>query len=250
MAYYSENEVMEASFAERSGQLLTQYEHFKPEGSNERYDATHALVLAQALLVTCVELFKNHNSKIYEWSQQKLTDIPQVCGLRREMVKCTFPCEELTLYTVIEHLRNAVSHPLYPKETDEFQKTGFRAIKEDGGQIRAFKFFHSPDFKNNKNENFILKSKNGKIIDNAMLEKYIENRHRQLKLKKGVVTAVDLEDRVELHFDGKLLMRVFEIEIPIKNLKDFVRILSSELFKDLEGALKEAPEQNKEAVSL
>lgn len=254
MGYYitKEDGLIQASLAERIGQLLNQYEVAKPAGSSERYDATLSLVLTQSLLTSCYEsLMRDDLPHLSAVKGQKLTDVPSLCGLKWGMVKSFYPGEdEPNFYNLVMHLRHAVSHPLFPKD-DGFgvKETGFMAVKGIDGQVAAFKFIHSEDVKvsgnTTENYNVIKKARDDdEVMKNKLtrLADKVNKRKLKLKLPRSVqdkLVEVDFSDRVELHFDGQLLMRVFEMEVPIDKLKMFVRELSAILSAPLKGCSKE-----------
>lgn len=234
MGYYitKEDGLIQASLAHRIGQLLNQYDAAKPEGSSERYDATLALVLSQALLTSCYEsLMRDDLPQLSEVKGKKLTDVPSLFGLKWGMVSSFYPGEESpTFFDVIKHLRTAVSHPLFPKDESSVKETGFMAVKGIDGKVAAFKFIQSEDVKvsggTKINKNVIYKTRG----DDTELKDKVKKRKSGLSLPRpvqGRLSEVDFPDRVELHFDRQLLMRVFEMEIPVANLKEFVRELSA-----------------------
>lgn len=255
MGYYitKEDGLIQASLAERIGKLLSQYEAAKPEGSNERYDATLTLVLAQALLTSCYEsLMRDDLPQLRDIKGKKISDVPSFFGLQWKMVKLSYPSQEQpNFYQVVEHLRHAVSHPLFPTDEGMSVKiTGFMAIKNTDGNVAGFKFIHSEDIQvsnqNAINRNVIIKSRTD--TDDTFAKKITQQVSR-LKLSRDdskKLVYVPFHDKTELHFDGRLLMRVFELDVPVENLKIFVRELSS----ILSAPLKECSKADAEAIVL
>lgn len=244
--------LIQASLAERIGLLLKQYDDYKPEGSSEKYDATLTLVLAQALLTSCHESLKRDDiPALTNLKTKHLTDVPRLCGLEWRMVKSFYPGQELpTFFDLVTHLRDAVSHPLFPRAGVTIKETGFMAIKGNDGQVKTFTFIHSPDIRSKEGAvtylNIIMKHRDD---DPEKLKRRIETQRGKLNLPKKVqsrLTQVDLIDRIELHFDGQLLMRVFEMDVPVESLKIFVRELST----ILSASLKECSAEDAIAVIL
>ena len=240
MSAYEETEdgLIRASLAGRIGKLLTQY---KPDAT-ESYDATLTLVLLQALLTICRELLSKPPRELKKIKSEKLIDVPPMHGLGKLMVSNFFPGQpEPTFFDVVDHLRHAVSHPLFPKHDSAIFETGFMAVNGQDGKIAAYRFVHSPDVRKGKNINVVtksadfderLKSHRKRIIDSKL--------PREVKSK---INEKSFDDRIEFQLDGELLQRVFVMEIPVQNLKIFV----GELSKLLSRPLESRPELMKQA---
>lgn len=239
MSAYEETEdgLIRASLAGRIGKLLTQY---KPDAS-ESYDATLTLVLLQALLTICHELLSKPPSELKKLKSEKLIDVPPMHGLGKLMVSHFFPGQpDPTFYDVVDHLRHAVSHPLFPKHDSDILETGFMAVNGHDGKIAAYRFVHSPDVRKGKNQNVVRKHE-------ASYEDRVKKLRSQVErlpsaVKSGIVER-QFDDRVEFQLDGELLQQVFVMEIPVPNLKIFV----SELSKLLSRPLESRPEIMKQA---
>lgn len=239
MSAYEETEdgLIRASLAGRIGKLLTQY---KPDAS-ESYDATLTLVLLQALLTICHELLSKPPRELKEIKREKLIDVPPMHGLGKLMVSHFFPGQpEPTFYDVVDHLRHAVSHPLFPKHDSDIFETGFMAVNGHDGKIAAYRFVHSPDVRKGKNQNVVR-------MDDARYKDRVKTIRNLVERLPGDVKSrikeVLFDDRIEFQLGGELLQRVFVMEVPVQNLKIFVGELSGLLSKPLENR----PELTKQA---
>lgn len=240
MSAYEETEdgLIRASLAGRIGKLLAQY---KPNTS-ESYDATLTLVLLQALLTICHELLVKPPVDLRKVKGMPLKDVPSMYGLGLRMVSEFFPGQaQPTFYDVVDHLRHAVSHPLFPKRESEILETGFMAVNGRDGKIAAYRFVHSPDVKKGRNQNSIQKIDGFESKLEAVRERIIKKLPGEVKER---IKEKQFECYVEFQLDDKLLQRVFVMEIPIDNLKVFVGELSGLLSKPLESR----PELAKQAL--
>lgn len=234
MSAYEETEdgLIRASLADRIGKLLEQYERLLPANGNESYDATLTLVLLQALLTICHELLEKPPVELKKVKSMLLTDVPSMQGLGLRMVSSFFPGEtQPNFYNVVEHLRHAVSHPLFPSPESNIIKTGFMAVNGPEGKIAAYKFIHSPDVKRGRNQNVI--PRDGSFENRSKARR--SDMNRLPREVQGEIVEQQFEDRIEFHLGGKLLQRAFVIEIPIPNLKEFVGELSRLLSVPLEN---------------
>ena len=230
MSAYEETEdgLIRASLASRIGKLLEQYE----PNANESYDATLTLVLLQALLTICHELLDKPPIELKKVKSMSLTDVPPMYGLGFRMISSFFPGQpQPTFYDVVDHLRHAVSHPLFPKDDCSIVETGFMAVNSSDRKIAAYRFVHSPDVRKGRNLNAVRKSDDFE----RLLEEQRNLIHRLPREIQSKVVEEPFEDRVEFQLDGELLQRVFIMEIPIPDLKEFVGALSGLLAKPLES---------------
>lgn len=232
MPLYEETEdgLIRASLADRIGKLLAQYE----PNASESYDATLTLVLLHALLTICHELLldKKPPIELKNVKSMRLMDVPSMHGLGLMMVSSFFPGQsEPTFYDVVDHLRHAVSHPLFPKHESKILETGFMAGNGHDGKIAAYRFVHSPDVRKGQNQNVVRKT--GDFVERLKARRKIMD-----KLPHEVKSRIEeklFEDHVEFQLDGELLQRIFVMEIPVQNLKIFVGELSRLLSKPLEN---------------
>jgi hypothetical protein len=117
--------------------------------ATDRYEATLTICTLHSLLTQCAELLKYAQGRFLPDLQQPLTDTPNSLGLTASLVvKDTFP-EPLTGAGLLEHLRDALSHPA-PDEDFRFLPTGFTTTGDAGGFIHGYEFTNSPWIKDDK----------------------------------------------------------------------------------------------------
>jgi hypothetical protein len=142
-----EEGLVRAGVALHAGRLLDQYAGLTREiPMGLRHEATLTICVLQSLLTNCWELYKylggrKHArvlSPIYEFVES-LLDEADVEILSR------FPAEavELKPKAVIEHLRNALSHPTV--RNTEPATTGYTSVPDGSGYITRMRFTDSPD---------------------------------------------------------------------------------------------------------
>ena len=141
---------IQAGHAGNVGRLLQQYLQFaNAQSAGERYEATLTICVLQSLLTQCSELLKYAQLSWLPDLREPLTDVPNSLGLTSSVIlKYTFP-EPLTGAGLIEHVRNALSHPA-PDEYFEFRPTGFTTTGAEDGLIHAYEFTDSPWIKNDR----------------------------------------------------------------------------------------------------
>lgn len=147
MEYFRQPEnQIQAGFALRSGKLLAQYinlrDELKPE---ERYDATLTVCVLQALLTTCSELRKTMENQRKRDFRTVLAGTPDRWGLCRDFIReDTFPqAEAPKAGRVLDHLRNALSHPTLAVAQDP-PSTGYSTVLDGSEAISKFRFTDSP----------------------------------------------------------------------------------------------------------
>lgn len=129
-----------------ASRLLDQYAGLTREMDPRfRYDATLAICVLQSLLTDCWELYKYLGRRhepvlrgIYEFVDEVLAD-------NAVHVSSVFPSEEpgLAPKSIIEHLRNALSHPTV--RNTQPPTTGYTSIMDGSGIITRLRFTDSPD---------------------------------------------------------------------------------------------------------
>lgn len=144
MEYQREDGVIRAGFALHAWRLLKQYEQLtKGLSPALRYEATLTVCVLQSLLTNCYELYMYLDKK----SPQMLGDLEAyVESLLADpdvQVTSTFPTEVLNARTVIQHIRNALSHPTM--EVKDPPTTGYTTVEDGTGHIVRMRFTDSPD---------------------------------------------------------------------------------------------------------
>lgn len=100
------------------------------------------MCVLQSLLTQCIELLKYMESEPIqrEFFDQVINDGPNLWGRNTSIiVENTFP-EDVTLKRLLEHLRNAVSHPS-PDTEFRYQPTGYNGwplSAHRGGSVHRF----------------------------------------------------------------------------------------------------------------
>ena len=249
--------VIRASLAARVGALLCQYDSLPPSVSN--FDATLALIALQFLLTNCSELIDSGGLEGLENIKNRpLVDVPNLCGLGRHMVTKFFPGEEEpTFAEVVKHLRHSVSHPLYPdcverpckdEQKPRLPTTGFYQIIENK-KVAAFGFVHSPEVTNKGDRCYSRKKFGGgdkrkfeefQCKSKSDLEK-IRRTYRKISDEIEKIESLDGK-LVEFKYQGNLFLPVFSIEIPIDQLKLFIKELSNLMSEPLKSCLPQIQE--------
>jgi hypothetical protein len=153
MEWPQEEGLVRAGVALHAGRLLDQYAGLTRDlPPCLRHEATLTICVLQTLLTNCWELYKylgrrKHSrvlSPIYDFVDSLLQD-------QDVEVVSVFPGEvdELQPKAVIEHLRNAVSHPTV-RNTDP-ATTGYTSVKDGSGYIVRMRFTDSPDLNSKGN---------------------------------------------------------------------------------------------------
>jgi len=146
MEYSRDRGSIQADFALRAGRLHAQYcdlvdRHGLSEG--QRYDATLAVCVLQALLTNCTELLKairEKNKRIFltPLSEEHSDWLPSDAVQRHDYEPmCTLAC-------ALEHLRNALSHPTTARTAGDFPLTGYTTTPDGSGRVQSFRFVDSP----------------------------------------------------------------------------------------------------------
>ena len=145
MEYYRERGEIQADFAQRAGQLLSQYGSLSAKVDPAmRFEATLTVCVLQSLLTIFSE---TPSDKVAARKQppftEAITDIPATWGITRShVVNDTFP-GVMTLERGLEHLRNALCHPT--TSATKPPSTSYTSIpSDDKRDIDGFTFTDSP----------------------------------------------------------------------------------------------------------
>jgi hypothetical protein len=153
MEWPQEEGLVRAGVALHAGRLLDQYAGLTRDVPPYlRHEATLTICVLQTLLTNCWELYRYLGrrkrsrvlSPIYDFVDSLLQD-EDVDVVR------VFPGEvdELQPKAVIEHLRNALSHPTV-RNTDP-ATTGYTSVKDGSGYVVRMRFTDSPDLNSKGN---------------------------------------------------------------------------------------------------
>lgn len=227
MEYARQFDGIQAGYALNAGKLLVQYcAQAKELPSNEQYEGTLAVCVLQSLLTQSIELLKYMESEPIqrEFFDQIVNDGPSVWGLKTSfIVEDTFP-GDLTLGRVLEHLRNAVSHPSPDKEF-KYQPTGYTTTGDRSTRISAYRFTDSPWVKTGERHYHgplplgTEKDAVGKI----------KQFHREHDVREYLEVLPQSDGTFELACRGALYWPIFEIELPLPALIDLAICLANHL---------------------
>ncbi len=137
-----------ADFARRAGCILLQYDRLTQDlEPRERYEATLAISLLQALLTSFVELSRSKARKreFNELLNLPIEAAPPRLGLNPSAIDWSWRRKGgLTYRYVIEAIRNSLSHPTPQKFGQLFKTTGYTARATSEGDIDGYCFVQSP----------------------------------------------------------------------------------------------------------
>lgn len=139
------------------------------------------------------------------------------------IVENTFP-EDVTLKKLLEHLRNAVSHPS-PDTEFRYQPTGYTTTGDRSARIAAYRFTDSPWVKAGERHyhgSLPLPTEKGAIGR-------ITEFHREHDVVEYLEVLPQSDGTFELARRGSLYWPVFEIELPLPTLIDLAKCLANHL---------------------
>jgi hypothetical protein len=216
--------LIQADFAYRVGKIARQYKECT-QGLDPKqiYENTLDICLLQNLLTSCSELIRAMSE---DWRTKRyfgttFDDDSCFWGLRHSMVqKDTFIRDIVTYKDVIEHLRNALSHP-NPSDpnADEYPSTGFTTPGPTGRAIKSFIFI---DSKQVRNKQPYPTNYNSEVKAKQILTQLDSPTHFYVK-----PVEINGETKYQIWNEGKPYLEVFWIEIPVKALSAFVLKLSN-----------------------
>jgi hypothetical protein len=215
---------IQAGFALHAGRLLTQYCTLTPAlPSDEKYEATLTVCVLQSLLTNCTELLAAMRESQKTFFRTAITDAPHPWGLMRSFVtQNTFP-GDATLEGVLEHMRNALSHPTVV-EGAELAATGYTTSNDASGLVSAFQFTDSPWVSKGKVFWQALSKSEEKVRD------CMEDFERRHKMPTGVLEVrPQLDAKFGIVQDGERYLPVFVIEVPLGALIDLAKCLANYL---------------------
>jgi len=150
MEWYREGSVVRAGLALNAFRLLRQYDLLsKDRAPDEQYEATLALCVLQSLLTNCWEFHKSLNDRQRkEQFESVFTTVDSLLQDPDVSVENRFP-GEFTPSDVLEHLRNALSHPAL-RDTSP-PTTGYTTVLDPSGLVTRLRFIDSPDLNSKGN---------------------------------------------------------------------------------------------------
>jgi hypothetical protein len=231
MEYQRQFDGIQADFARRAAELLWQYEAMTSrvgaDDDEPRYEGTLTICVLQALLTQCTELLSSLESEdiTREYFNHDVGHEAHPWGLRQDFVTANSLPGSLTLKSLLTHLRNAVSHPSFVGPKSVFVPTGFTTTGAPGTPIDTYRFTDSPWVKNgNRHFKQPLPGKR---------EKDVLGLSKQFDREWGVqdyLSVVSMPDgRFDLAHHGEIYWPVFQIDLPLFELRKLTRELANYL---------------------
>lgn len=226
MEYQRQYDTIQADFALRAGRLLAQYDQV--ESDEPRFDGTLTICVLQSLLTQCSELIKflQKDDLTADFFARPVTDCADDWGLSTGLVHTdTFP-SPLTMARLLNHMRNAVSHPSFDGSGLAHVPTGFTTKgARPGTPITAYIFTDSPWVKEGR------RHYRGRLP--APRENDVSGFARQWYRECGVPDFLTTREHPESGFDlyqgDQLYWPVFEIELSIAALRHLTLELANYL---------------------
>ena len=194
-------------------------------------DALFTTLLLHTLLTTCAELMED--MKKIGVFRHELTDIPSIWGLTKSMVVCNTFSKILTHFQVVKRIGIALCHPIAGSIDSHYPATGYLALVEKGLNT-GFTFVYSPDIGNAGTQPTFVNIQNAEIYRTRILKEFERELNYKTELiRKGIP---DIEVKKEgskkyilVNDDGSPYVRIFRIEVPLKELKSMFRGVSNYL---------------------
>ena len=220
---------IQTAFAYRAGQLLLQYEQFSPGlATEERFEATLAVALLQALLTSCQELVRSQGSKAGKGSRQSalpslasrlLLDEPTLLGMDADCIVTCWPSERgLTYREVIDCLRNALSHP-GAQGSSAYPRTGFTTEQSDSPSVEAYLLTQS-SWVNNKGSGLLPRFAPERRDEQARsaLERLVHEWSRNHRVE-GLEVALNADGKWRVLLAGQLFVPVLQLRLGVRQLR-------------------------------
>lgn len=227
MEYARQFDRIQAGYALNAGKLLVQYLSLaKTMPATEQYEGTLTISVLQSLLTQCSELLKYMESEPIQrqFFDQAIDDGANVWGLKPSFVEVdTFP-EDLTLRGLLEHVRNAMSHPA-PDRTFKCRPTGYTTTDAPSKRIMAYRFTDSPWVKADKRDIFgsLPLHKEKEALDR------IKSFHRKHAVEGYLEVLAQADGTFEIGREGAVYWPLFEIVLPLPTLIDVAIGLANHL---------------------
>lgn len=213
--YHDDKHRIAADFAYRIGKIALQYSDLELSPEDKYSDTLH-LCLLQSLLTNCKELEQAmlHENGDGLGLYVPLAEKPEWGLDSLEIIQNSFE-GNVTISSLIYHLRNAMSHPTGTDLESNFPSTGYNSIKGPNRQIAAIGFCDSPDVKNNRWRTW----RNHKAAMYHLKKNSGDNWNH-------IPDDVDLyEDRpgvFGMYRFGEKYARVFQVNLTIEQLRSLV----------------------------
>lgn len=226
MEYQRQLDSIQADFALRAGGLLVDYDQVKVDG--KKFEGTLTVCVLQSLLTQCSELIQylQAHGPTVEFFSRPITDCASDWGLSTGLVReYTFP-SPLTLARLLEHMRNAVSHPSFDGSGADHVPTGFTTTDAGAGApIAAYVFTDSPWVKSGRR--WFRKSlpfpKENEVSGLA------KQWHRTYGVNDFLATRASPEGGFDLYRGDQIYWPVFQIELSIAALRHLTLELANYL---------------------
>jgi hypothetical protein len=215
---------IQAGFALHCAKLLKQYlDQLEQLAPDEQYEGTLAITVLQSLLTTCSELRRVMEERRKRDFRAILGPLPDDWGLQRDFIKQdTFPkAIQPKAGRVLEHLRNALSHPTFPTSFD-LPSTGFTTVVDGSNTISAYRFIDSPWVDKGK----LVSKASGS--DRARVEQFLKDFERQ-NGNYALELRAESDCQCWIFREGKPYLPVFVLELPLRNVIDLAMRLATYL---------------------
>ncbi len=241
MEYFrDEKNKIQADMAYRLGKIAVQYE--KSNFLEDKYSSTLDICILQNLLTHCVELFKvmERHDPQKKYLKANLKNETR-WGLHHGLIKTnTFKYDnELTVYDVLNSIRNSLSHPTGTDIEAEFPSTGYTTVPSKSGKISHFCFIESPDTKNNRPRIF-----NTEIDANTHIKRY------EGKMPKDVGIIQLKNNKFSLSLNREIFARVFRIDITCSSIHELVIELANYLAQPIQDEWSQYEWDNRTSTRL
>lgn len=212
-----------ADFARRAGLILLQYEQLtRGLVPSERFEATLAISLLQALLTSFVELSRTNprRREFDELLRLPIEAAPPRLGLNPSAIRWSWSREgALTYRYVIEAIRNSLSHPTPQRLGLPFKTTGYTAKATSDGDIDGYSFVQSPWVSKNGQS---LSAKFSPQADRAHECEVMREALKDWSSKHRVtVTAEQRGSRLQPVLNGEVFAPVVEVQLSTSELRTF-----------------------------
>lgn len=233
----------QADFAGRIGKIAKTYQRAaqisrEQNPQEELYEATLHICLLHTLLTSCHEVIRMMKRDTLCHLSNPLSE-SGIWGLHPSRVQTmTFVNECISLESIIEHMRHAVSHPASWKvflagRCSHHQPTGFyRSHSDENGQVAAFTFIDSPDVYHGAPKSYENENSAKHALGKRRIRKTDEFEYIDVGFPKKAWVGLGLDERYHIYnVNDDEYTRIFKIEIPVENLQEFVQELSCFLYR-------------------